>query len=285
MQELSKELECFLEQSGMKPSALARAIGASASLISQIKSASYKGDVALWSKKIRDFIANHKDKQNEKPKKEHLFKSRDFSMATFVMSEAVNEKEIALIFGEAGTGKTTLINEFIKTRPQSILIEATCHTSVGVMLDELLNALKIEANSNNASKLKAIARFLKSNEKILIVDEAEYLPLKALEDLRRIADFARVPLILVGTEILYKNLMGKNKELKQLYSRICGKWMMRGLSKEESDEFFGKGYFKFSKSNFRSSAKLLKKALRLAELEECEINDELLTSASEMVIL
>ncbi|EBF5676932.1 bacteriocin, partial [Campylobacter jejuni] len=36
---------------------------------------------------------------------------------------------------------------------------------------------------------------------------------------------------------------------------------------------------------FRSSAKLLKKALRLAELEECEINDELLTSASEMVIL
>ncbi|EAH6473682.1 bacteriocin, partial [Campylobacter jejuni] len=30
MQELSKELECFLEQSGMKPSALARAIGASA---------------------------------------------------------------------------------------------------------------------------------------------------------------------------------------------------------------------------------------------------------------
>ncbi|ECL2913850.1 bacteriocin, partial [Campylobacter jejuni] len=97
--------------------------------------------------------------------------------------------------------------------------------------------------------------------------------------------FARVPLILVGTEILYKNLMGKNKELKQLYSRICGKWMMRGLSKEESDEFFGKGYFKFSKGNFRSSAKLLKKALRLAELEECEINDELLTSASEMVIL
>ncbi|ECL2914296.1 AAA family ATPase, partial [Campylobacter jejuni] len=169
MQELSKELECFLEQSGMKPSALARAIGASASLISQIKSASYKGDVALWSKKIRDFIANHKDKQNEKPKKEQLFRSRDFSMATFVMSEAVNEKEIALIFGEAGTGKTTIINEFIKTRPQSILIEATCHTSVGVMLDELLNALKIEANSNNASKLKAIARFLKTNEKILIV--------------------------------------------------------------------------------------------------------------------
>ncbi|EAL2231628.1 AAA family ATPase, partial [Campylobacter lari] len=240
MQDLSKELECFLEQSGMKPSALARAIGASASLISQIKSASYKGDVALWSKKIRDFIANYKDKSEVNITREVLFKSRDFSMATFVMNEAVNEKEIALIFGEAGTGKTTIIKEFIKNKPQSILIEATCHTSVGVMLDELLNALKIEANSNNASKLKAIARFLKTNEKILIVDEAEYLPLKALEDLRRIADFARVPLILVGTEILYKNLMGKNKELKQLYSRICGKWMMKGLSEEESNEFFGK---------------------------------------------
>ncbi|TKX29485.1 AAA family ATPase [Campylobacter estrildidarum] len=285
MQELSQELECFLKQSGMKPSALARAIGASASLISQIKSASYKGDVALWAKKIRDFIANYQGKNEVEIKKETIFKSRDFSMASFVMSEAVNEKEIALIFGEAGTGKTTIIKEFIKNKPQSILIEATCHTSVGVMLDELLLALKIEANNNNASKLKAIARFLKANEKILIVDEAEYLPLKALEDLRRIADFARVPLILVGTEVLYKNLMGKNKELKQLYSRICGKWMMKGLSKEESDEFFGKSYFKFTNGNFRSSAKLLKKALRLAELEECEINDELILSASEMVIL
>ncbi|EAI5420473.1 MULTISPECIES: AAA family ATPase [Campylobacter] len=285
MQELSQELECFLKQSGMKPSALARAIGASASLISQIKSASYKGDVALWAKKIRDFIALYQDKNEVEIEKETIFKSRDFSMASFVMSEAVNEKEIALIFGEAGTGKTTIIKEFIKNKPQSILIEATCHTSVGVMLDELLLALKIEANNNNASKLKAIARFLKANEKILIVDEAEYLPLKALEDLRRIADFARVPLILVGTEILYKNLMGKNKELKQLYSRICGKWMMKGLSKEESDEFFGKSYFKFTNGNFRSSAKLLKKALRLAELEECEINDDLILSASEMVIL
>ncbi|HEF9608091.1 TPA: AAA family ATPase [Campylobacter coli] len=285
MQDLSKELECFLEQSGMKPSALARAIGASASLISQIKSASYRGDVALWSKKIRDFIANYKDKSEVNITREVLFKSRDFSMATFVMNEAVNEKEIALIFGEAGTGKTTIIKEFIKNKPQSILIEATCHTSVGVMLDELFNALKIEANSNNASKLKAIARFLKTNEKILIVDEAEYLPLKALEDLRRIADFARVPLILVGTEILYKNLMGKNKELKQLYSRICGKWMMKGLSEEESNEFFGKSYFRFTNGNFRSSAKLQKKALRLAELEECELSDELILTASEMVIL
>ncbi|MDN2927331.1 AAA family ATPase, partial [Campylobacter jejuni] len=76
-----------------------------------------------------------------------------------------------------GTGKTTIINEFINTRPQSILIEATCHTSVGLMLDDLLNALKIEANSNNASQLTSIARFLKTNEKILIVDEAADLQL------------------------------------------------------------------------------------------------------------
>ncbi|EAI2358040.1 bacteriocin, partial [Campylobacter lari] len=32
-------------------------------------------------------------------------------------------------------------------------------------------------------------------------------------------------------------------------------------------------------------AKLQKKALRLAELEECELSDELILTASEMVIL
>lgn len=282
---LSKELEDFLNEFEIKPSALARAIGASASLISQIRSGKYKGDVELWAKKIRDFIASYKDKKAPKENTKELFKSRDFNMASFVISEAVAEKEIALIFGEAGTGKTTIINEFIKDKPHAILIEATCHTSVKVLLEDLCAALKIEVSGSLAHKLKAISKFLKNNEKILIVDEAEYLPLRALEDLRRIVDFAGVPLILVGTEVLYKNLMGKNKELKQLYSRICGKWMMKGLSQEESKKYFGENFFKYTNGNFRSSAKLYKKAKRLAELEECPMDNDLIVAASEMVIL
>lgn len=206
-------------------------------------------------------------------------------MATFVANEAVNEKEIALIFGEAGSGKTTIISEFIKDKPQSILIEATCHTTAKVLLEDLCERLRLEVSGNSHKKLRAIAKYLKNSEKILIVDEAEYLPLNVLEDLRRIVDFARVPLILVGTEVLYKNLMGKNKELKQLYSRICGKWMLKGLSKEESKSFYGVDFHKYTNGNFRSSAKLYKKALRLAELEEAELNDALIATASEMVIL
>ena len=282
--ELQKILTDFLESSKMSASSLARAIGASPALITQIKKGNYAGDVELWGKKILDFIANFCAKKI-KEECENIFASKDFNMATFVANEAVNEKEIALIFGEAGSRKTTIISEFIKDKPQSILIEATCHTTAKVLLEDLCERLRLEVSGSAHKKLKAIARYLKNSEKILIVDEAEYLPLNVLEDLRRIVDFARVPLILVGTEVLYKNLMGKNKELKQLYSRICGKWMLKGLSKEESKSFYGVDFYKYTNGNFRSSAKLYKKALRLAELEEAELNDALIATASEMVIL
>ena len=133
--------------------------------------------------------------------------------------------------------------------------------------------------------LRAVARYLANADKILLIDEAEHLPLRALEDLRRIADFSRVPLILCGTEILLRNLMGKNKELRQLYSRICGKHVMNGLSKAESKEFFGDYIYDFARENFRSSAKLYKKAVRLAELNNKQISREIVEKATSMVVL
>ena len=166
-----------------------------------------------------------------------------------------------------------------------VLIEATCHTSAKVLLEDLCEALKIDATGGLNTKLKAIARFLKSSDKVIMVDEAEHLPLKALEDLRRIYDFSRTPLILCGTEILLKNLMGKNKELRQLFSRICGKWCMQGLSKDESEKIYTKEIFPYCKGNFRSSAKLYKKALRLAELNGCPIDENVVARALDMVIL
>ena len=120
---------------------------------------------------------------------------------------------------------------------------------------------------------------------MLLIDEAEHLPLRALEDLRRIYDFSSTPLILAGTEILLKNLVGRNKELRQLYSRICGKWAMQGLSKEESDAFYGTGIFAHAKGNFRASEKLHKKSVRLAALNGCAVGEEIIAQACGMVIL
>ncbi|AQW80768.1 AAA family ATPase [Campylobacter pinnipediorum] len=286
MQDVIKKLECFLSDNEISASALARALGLSPATISQFRKAEYKGDIATVAKKIENYIDNYSQKkQKVVALSEEVYQSDDFVTANFVIDEAVAEKEIALIYGEAGSGKTTVLKEFCKKHSNAVLIEATCHTSAKAILEDLCEALKIDAPNGLNARLKAVARFLKQSDKILVVDEAEHLPLRALEDLRRIHDFSRTPLILCGTEILLKNLMGKNKELKQLYSRICGKWLMRGLSKQECNDFFGSFIYEWSKGNFRSSSKLYKKAKRLAEFNKTSINAEIVARASSMVVL
>ena len=287
---MKKNLELlndFLEKSGVSMSALARAIGVSAGAISQFRKGEYRGDNALLGEKITSYIRNYNEKKakTDKGLRDEIYKSRDFKMANFIISEAVNEREIALIYGEAGSGKTTVLKEFANAHSNAILIEVTPHTSARVMLEDLCEALKLTAPKGLRPMLKAVARFLSMSDRIILIDEAEHLPLRALEDLRRIADFSRTPVVLCGTGILLQNLVGRNKELRQLYSRICGKYEFKGLSKAESREFFGEFIYEFAKENFRSSSKLHKKAVKLAQIQNCEINKEVVAEATKMIIL
>ena len=287
MQEITQRLNDFLEHNRISASALSRALGISSAVISQFRQGVYKGDSKAVAMKIEKYMNNYQDKSKSRSTglKDEFFISNDVKMAKFVINEAISECEIALLYGSAGSGKSTILQDFAKNNPNAVLIEATCHTTAKVLIDELCEALKIEGASGINAKLKAVARFLKENDKIILIDEAEHLPLKALEDLRRIYDFSHTPMVLCGTEVLLNNLMGKNKELRQLYSRICGKWCMQGLSKEECDGFFRSGIYKYTKGNFRSASKLYKKALRLARLNECECDDEIIATATQMVIL
>jgi DNA transposition AAA+ family ATPase len=61
---------------------------------------------------------------------------------------------------------------------------------------------------------------LKSSGRLNIIDEAEPLPYKSLELLRRIYDKAQVGILLVGMPRLIMNLKGEKRQYAQLYSRV-----------------------------------------------------------------
>ena len=283
--QIRKDLETFLSVNEVSQSALARALSVSAAAISTFRKGEYKGQVDNLARKIYLYLENYKQKSKKKSELNTVFKSKDYKMAHFVIDEAVNEREIALITGTAGSGKSTVAQSYIKSHPNAILIEATLHTTAKVLLEELEMRLNLPPAKNCHEKVVHIANELQKRDVVILIDEAEHLSVRALEDLRRIWDFSSVPLVLFGTEILMKNLMGKNGELRQLYSRIGGKWQMRGLDEKECEEVSAKDVFKFTQGNFRSSVKLFKRAKRLAELHEVEINDEIITQAVSMIIL
>lgn len=283
-EQVRKDLESFLDINGVSQSALARALGVSAAAISTFRKGEYKGQNDVLAKKIHLYLANYKQKDTKELECE-LFESKDFKMANFVIDEAVSGKEIGIITGAAGSGKSTIARDYAKKHPNAILIEATLHTSAKVLLEELEGRLNLPQAKNCHEKIVHIAKELKRRDVVILIDEAEHLSVRALEDLRRIWDFSSVPLVLFGTEILMKNLMGKAGELRQLYSRIGGKWHLKGLDEKECEQVSAKGIYAYTQGNFRSSNKLFKRAKRLAQLHEVSLNDEIIAQAVAMIIL
>ncbi len=287
LNQVREELEIFLESQGLSQAALGRALGVSSASISTFRKGEYKGNNKELGRKIKLYLDNYANKNKGGAKKENVqvYESHDKQMADFVINEAVRDKEIAIIVGCAGSGKSTIAKDYARLHPNAILIEATLHSTARVILDELCERTHISGGRNLHEKVLLIAKELKRRDVVILIDEAEHLSVRALEDLRRIWDFSSCPLIFFGTEILLKNLIGKNGELRQLYSRIGGKWNMKGLSQEECGALFTKGIHAYTKGNFRSSIKLYKRACRLAELHNVKLDKDIIAQAVSMIIV
>lgn len=285
LNQVREELEIFLKVQNISQAALGRAIGVSSASISTFRKGEYKGNNKELGRKIKLYLDNYTKKKSKDIKEVAIFESKDKQMADFVINEAVRDKEIAIIVGCAGSGKSTIAKDYARLHPNAILIEATLHSTARVILDELCERTHISGGRNLHEKVLLIAKELKRRDVVILIDEVEHLSVRALEDLRRIWDFSSVPLILFGTEILLKNLIGKNGELRQLYSRIGGKWHLKGLSEAETNEVFIKGIHAYTKGNFRSSVKLYKRACRLAELHNVKLDKDIIAQAVSMIIV
>ncbi|ANV98307.1 hypothetical protein BBW65_07110 [Helicobacter enhydrae] len=283
LSQVRADLEAFMSRENVSQASLSRALGVSASAISLFVKDKYTGKSEELAEKIKLYIANFSKREQKVETK--LYESKDKRMSDFVISEAIENREIAIITGEAGSGKSSIAKEWSKSHPNVVLIEATLHTTASVLLKELCVRFGVNGGSNLHESVSNIAKYLKSADVVLMIDEAEHLPLRALEDLRRIWDFSGVPLVLFGTEILVRNLVGKNGELRQLYSRIGGKYKMKGLDKKECKEVFCEEIYPYTLGNFRASSKLYKRARRLAELHSEPLSEEIIKNAVNMVIL
>lgn len=283
LSQIRAQLEAFMSKENISQASLARALGVSASAISLFLKDRYAGKSEELAQKIKLYMSNFS--KREQKELEEIFPSKDKRMSDFVIAEAIENREIAIITGEAGSGKSTIAKEWSKSHPNVVLIEATLHTTASVLLKELCTRFGVNGGSNLHESVSNISKYLKNADVVLMIDEAEHLPLRALEDLRRIWDFSAVPLVLFGTEILTRNLMGKKGELRQLYSRIGGKYKMKGLDREECEAVFCEEIYPYTMGNFRSSSKLYKRAKRLAELHKEPLGSEIIKNAVNMVIL
>lgn len=117
--------------------------------------------------------------------------------------KAVRQKALMKITAKSGTGKTTALRAVNLVLPQSVMITAYDGISKKELLEELSDAIQAKPNSKSQQHLmRAIKEQLGKSGRVIIIDEANFLNEKSLEQLRHIQDCTDTPIVLAGTEKL-----------------------------------------------------------------------------------
>lgn len=277
----------FLTREGLKAAYVARSLGVSSSQISQWLSGSYRGDTSTLEANLSSFMENYTIKSSQAVESLEILGLDNYLSAMFVAEEALVNREMVALYGIPGSGKSVVAREFVAAHPESVFIEVVPGIRVDSLLKQIATRLGIGGIRASDELIGAISAEFGRRDGVLVIDEAEHLTVKGLEVLRRIHDFSHVPVVLVGTYGLLKNLKGSNGELLQLYSRIQGRWEFREVSEADMQKLFGQMapvIGRYTK-HLRRAVNLYAKAKRFASMKDEALSAGHVEAASTMIFL
>lgn len=295
MMNIKKELKDLMEDKGLSLSSVSRALGISTAALSQWLSNSYTGNIAKINDAVKGFLERQKERLSA-PKRTLEFVMTTVAHKVFEVARICHlDAEIGVIYGDAGLGKTVAIKEYAKRNSDVILIEADLGCTAKVVFSELHKRLGMDGRGSIHDTFEDVVSKLKDSGRLIVIDEAEHLPYRALELLRRVYDKAGVGILLVGMPRLISNLRGKKGEYAQLYSRVGVAGKLESLKPEDTQAIVssaitsGNGIWKTfhdaAYGNTRILSKLLLRSIRVSELNNMLISPEIVRETAKMLII
>lgn len=292
----AQDLQNYISDRGISQSAVARGIGRSTATINQYLQGKYNGDVETLDKLIAAWLQTQQERENDTRTQLNYTYTATAQRLEEVLRLAHVEGETVVIYGQAGLGKTSALEAYVKRNPDAIMIDSDPSYSAKVLLSSMALALGVESRGSLHQLIEELIKKLKNSGRIILVDEAENLPLRALECLRRIHDKTGVGLVLAGMPRLLVNLRGSKGELKQLYSRVAFKFDLGNtIPNTELSEIINQSLMGIesetvnelviaSKGNTRRLAKLIRGVTRMAKVNNRELDANMVKEFEKMLI-
>ncbi|CAM7882232.1 AAA family ATPase [Klebsiella quasipneumoniae] len=291
------ELNDLMTRKGYSQTQVARAIGKSTAVINQYLQGKYAGDVPAIDALARSFINREVEKEKSQKIAARFVPTVTSRKGMEVIRYAHLDGDLNVIYGAAGLGKTMILREYAAQHRDALLIEADPGYTARVVLEELCGLLGISKRGNMHELSEACIAALRDSGRLLMGDEAENLPYRALETLRRIHDKSGIGLVLAGMPRLIINLKGKRGEYQQLYSRV-GFALCIGDSLPQSDitdiavsmlpgagsQEVSEALFKASHGNARRLFKLVRGVSRHSEISGNAVSAGAVRKFAEMLI-
>ena len=255
----SKEFETLMRLlKGKTQQEIADGIGKSRPLLSSYINGSYKSprdvnqhiEVALrdyfkrigeWESDIpstnavqRDWVKSVRDIG--------IIQTEDMNRIRGTLNMCRDHCEMAIIISRPGLGKTFTVEQFSKEYDDVILIDCDEKSSDKTILVEIAEELDINTKGSAGTLMNRVAKYLKKNPKLIILDEADLIKKRdTLEFIRRLYDKAKnIGVALVGNMSLAERLLTlavDNKDYARISDRIGYFVELSGLSNDEAHCF------------------------------------------------
>jgi putative secretion ATPase (PEP-CTERM system associated) len=155
-----------------------------------------------------------------------------------------------VITGDIGAGKTTLVGHLMETIDRSKLVAAkivTTQLDADSMLKMVAMAFGVPSdNADKATLLSRLENYLHAQNRdgrrvLLIVDEAQNLPIGALEELRMLSNFqagtdALLQIFLLG-QPEFRDQLASSEALEQLRQRVIATHHLDPMTRDELPDY------------------------------------------------
>ncbi len=228
-----RQFRTYMGHEELSQKGAARQLGCSPSVLSQIFSKSYKGDVERHAAEMVRLM-RRADMRKARPKRPEYRETPTGRRVLDALMDAHVEGVIVCVLGKSGVGKTMAALHYVAEEPTAIYIEGGPEATPNAVMKSLALAIDMPVRGKTWDLRQRIGKELKGSGRLVILDEIDYVPEPTLQTFRLIQDNSQVGFAVLGTPSYLVRLHGRRSAtIDQWLNRIAHVEIINGCTRED----------------------------------------------------